>query len=180
MFALPIVCRAGTEPNRRPVITDAKSVNPSTHSLPAGGFKRVISAGRRVLMAFRPHIATPSPSAPPLSASSRFSVSICRNRRRRLAPSAIRRATSFCREADLASSRFPTLAHAISKTNVTAPKSTTKTGLVLPTKFSASGSTNAPTPAFVSAYCWASRFAIRFASVWARFRVASRRRRPMA
>ena len=66
------------------------------------------------------HIAPSSPAAPPSEESTRLSTSICRSRRARLAPSAVRTAISFWREAARASSRLATFADAISSTQPTA------------------------------------------------------------
>ena len=71
-----------------------------------------------------PHTEKSSPSAPPTSASSRLSVSNCRTRRQRLAPSAVRTASSLCREEARTSRRFATLAHAMRSTKPTAPMRT--------------------------------------------------------
>ena len=64
--------------------------------------------------------ASSSPSAPPASESSKLSVSSWRSRRIRDAPSALRIATSLCRAMARESSRFATLAQAISSTSPTA------------------------------------------------------------
>ena len=64
------------------------------------------------------------PIAPPKSASKRLSASICRTRRARPAPTEQRTANSRRRAAARASNIFATLAHEISKTPPTNPKST--------------------------------------------------------
>ena len=61
------------------------------------------------------------PTPPPSAASNTLSVRNCRVSRERLAPSARRKAISFCRTAARARSRLATFAHAISRTNPTAP-----------------------------------------------------------
>jgi hypothetical protein len=63
------------------------------------------------------------PSAPPRSASSVASTRTCRPMRHRLAPSALRSATSLARDVPRARKRFATLAHAISSSMPTAPSS---------------------------------------------------------
>ena len=68
---------------------------------------------------FRQHQSQDSAAA----ASTRLSVASCRTRRRPPAPSAARSAISCCRAVDRASSRFATLAQAMSSTNTTAPRS---------------------------------------------------------
>ena len=64
------------------------------------------------------------PSALPTTASSTLSVSSCRIRRRRPAPSAERIAISPRRDEARTSSRLATFAHAISRTKATVPSST--------------------------------------------------------
>jgi hypothetical protein len=58
-----------------------------------------------------------------------------------VAPSALRIATSLMRDAARASSRFATLAHAMSSTNATAPSSTSSAGRIRPLTFSFIGVT---------------------------------------
>ena len=70
----------------------------------------------------RPPAALPRP--PPSSEINRLSVSICRTRRQRPAPSAARTAISRCRAVARASSRLAALTQAISSTSPTAPSST--------------------------------------------------------
>ena len=79
-----------------------------------------------------PHDAISRPMAPPAIASMALSVSSCRMRRRRPAPSAARIAISDCRDAARASIRFATLAQAISSTRPTAPSSTSSAVRVSP------------------------------------------------
>ena len=70
-----------------------------------------------------------------------------------MAPGAGRIAISFRRDADLAKSRLATLAHAISKTKLTAPSSTSKARRTLPTTFSCKGSMVTSRLLFVPGYC---------------------------
>jgi len=93
--------------------------------------------------------ASPAPSAAPASASTRLSVSACRNSRQRPAPSAERIAYSGCRCSPRVSSRPETLAQAIRNTMATDPKSGTSSRL--PARFSTSctGATAALTPCSV-------------------------------
>ena len=65
---------------------------------------------------------TPHPSAPPMSDSTRLSVSSCRMMRRRPAPSADRTASSRVRTVARASSRLATLAQQMRSTNPTTPR----------------------------------------------------------
>ena len=77
--------------------------------------------GRSARTAGFPRRRAPGPKPQPTSESSRFSVRSCPIRRRRPAPAATRRASSFCRAAPAARSRLATFAQAISSTKLTAP-----------------------------------------------------------
>ena len=101
------------------------------------------------------------PSAPPATASTRLSASICITSRRRPAPSAVRIATSFSRTDARTSSRFATFAHAISTTTPTAASSVRSAGRIAPTTCSCSATTSADSLALESGYCSASRSAMR-------------------
>ncbi len=68
-----------------------------------------------------PQPATRNPSKPPIRVSTTLSETNCRMRCRRFAPSAVRTATSPSRCTIWAKRRWITFAHAISKTNATAP-----------------------------------------------------------
>jgi hypothetical protein len=70
----------------------------------------------------------------PENEMSRLSVSNCRSSRNRPAPTAARIAISLCLATERASSRFPTLAYAMSRTKATAPN---KTSLLSDVKFEA-------------------------------------------
>ena len=70
-----------------------------------------------------PHQANSSPTPAASSARTRFSVSAWRTSRILLAPSAVRSENSLRRAAARASTRFATLAQAISRTNPTEPNS---------------------------------------------------------
>ena len=67
--------------------------------------------------------------------------------RTRAAPSAARIASSRCRAAPRARSRFATFAHAINRTNATAPASTSSAGRTSPDSSSRSGRTITVQPA---------------------------------
>ena len=73
--------------------------------------------------AITPSHATSTPTVPASSDTTRFSVSACRTRRVRLAPSAVRSENSLLRTVTRASVRFATFAQAISRTNPTEPNS---------------------------------------------------------
>ncbi len=81
---------------------------------------------------------------PPPAASTRLSVSACRTSRTRLAPNAIRTATSRRRTAAGTNSRLATLAQAIRSTNATAPNRIRSERPVLPSRRSRSGSPPVP------------------------------------
>ena len=85
--------------------------------------------GLRATSARTPASATIIPTAPPISASSRLSVSTCRVSRPCPAPSAARIANSPRRCAPRASSRLVTFTHAMARTSVTAPSSARSAGL---------------------------------------------------
>ncbi|PYQ18393.1 MAG: hypothetical protein DMF81_25045 [Acidobacteria bacterium] len=78
------------------------------------------------------HVASRTPRTPPARETSRLSVRSWRIKRPWLAPRACRTASSLARVAPLASSRFATLAHAISSTNTTAPIRTRSVDRVSP------------------------------------------------
>ena len=77
------------------------------------------------------HAASSRPAIPPISASTRLSVSSWRTSRPRVAPSDNRMPISFRRAADLASSRLATFAQAMSSTRPTAPITKITTGVAL-------------------------------------------------
>ena len=78
----------------------------------------------------------PGPARRPAPASSRLSVSICRDSRHRLAPMAARTASSRCRPMARASSRFATFTQATSNTMPTAATRTTSACRTSPTTYS--------------------------------------------
>src|SRR4051812_44797069 len=69
-----------------------------------------------------PTIATPTPAAPPSVASRPLSIISCRTMRHRLAPSDVRTAISIARDDARPSNRFAMLAHAMSRTMLTAAR----------------------------------------------------------
>ena len=106
-------------------------------------------------------LASPSPKTPPMHASNVLSTSSWRTTRARLAPSAIRTATSRARCADRASCRLATLAQAISRTKPTAPMRARKIILIgPPLKRWLNVITTASVFLFVSGNCCASCFAM--------------------
>ena len=118
-------CQAGAMPNSSPVTIVSANANSSTvASMRTSGTGRRF-AGITASIASTAHSAASNPAAPPIDDSTRLSTSSCRSSRPRLAPSAVRTAISFCRDAARASSRFATFADAISSTQPTAQSSTT-------------------------------------------------------
>ena len=141
-------CSAGIRPNRRPVASETTTVNASTRqSTPTSdpfSPRRGIPA---VLMDNRARIpATPStmPSAPPATDSRTLSVSSCLMIRPRPAPIAERIAISRRRAVARTSSRFATLAQAMSRTKTTATLMTSRIGRTLLTNASRNGATEKP------------------------------------
>ena len=132
-------CNAGTIPNASPVTTAMPSVNATTVPSIASSFTRGRFVGLKATSARTVHHASSSPIAPPTSDNNRLSVSNCRMRSHGRAPSAVRIATSFCRAAARASSRFATLAQAIRRTKPTAPRSTNSAGRIVLVDTSPSG-----------------------------------------
>ncbi len=94
----------------------------------------------------RPH-ARATPTTHPAMESARLSARNCANKRQREAPSEARTATSFWRVVARASSRFATLAQAISSTKPTAPINSHIARMMSRSRKSFfSGSTFAPQP----------------------------------
>ena len=131
-------CSAGRRPKAIPVKRDTPSAKANTRpSMPIVSTRGMLE-GLSATSTRIPQAASPSPAAPPASASARLSVRNWRTSRERLAPSAVRTATSFWRAAARASSMWATLAQAIRRTNATAPSSTRSPGRTSPTTVSSS------------------------------------------
>ncbi len=94
-----------------------------------------------------PPVQTMRSSPPKPPAAEILSVNNCRMIRMRLAPRAERTAISLCLAVAQVSSKFATLAQAISRTNVTAPRRTRSTTRIRPTTSSLSDTTVAFHPA---------------------------------
>ena len=137
---------AGAIPNSTPVTSDTSAVNAATRPSTPTSRRRGMLSGADATSASTPQNASSRPTAPPASAMSTLSVSSCWTIRPRLAPSAVRSAISLRRDAARASSRFATLAHAISSTRPTAPSRTKSARPVSPTISSCSGRTVALKP----------------------------------
>ena len=164
--------RAGSAPNRRPaptvIATEKKSTGPSSSTGPSAGSPPG-AAATSATMAQR---ARRIPHTPPMAASTRFSVSSCRTSRPRPAPSAARSDSSRRREVERASCRLAMLAQAMSRISATKPSRMSSVGRVFPTRYSRSGTTDAPTPALVAGNSAASARAMAERSACACARVA--------
>ncbi len=141
---------AGAQPNNTPASITVTTVNSSTGTLMRTSVSESnVYGGIEATIAFINTHAKPIPSTPPTDASARLSIRNCVNICRREAPTEARTATSLCRAAPRASSRFATLAQAISSTKPTAPSSSGKPFFVSGFRKSfLSGSTLTPQPLF--------------------------------
>ena len=113
---------AGAKPNSTPVSSETASVNTSTRQFRLSSTslgKMPVFLSVNATSARLPQKAKSTPTAPPNAASNTLSVSSCRTSRHRPAPTASRTLISAPRKAARASSRFATLAHAISSTSAT-------------------------------------------------------------
>ena len=117
-------CQAGAVPKSTPETTESATVNSST-----GTFSSItvsdgsMNCGISATTARITRNASPMPTAPPTSASTRLSVRSCRAISTRDAPSAVRTVTSRCRAVPRARSRLATLAQAMSSRKPTAASS---------------------------------------------------------
>ena len=119
---------AGSNPTPRPISVVIPSAKANTvPSTPISAI-RGSSMGLRATNARTPNWATSSPSAPPIIASNRLSVSSCRIIRLRSAPRAIRIANSPRLFAPRASSRLVTFTQAIRSSRTTAPRTAINAG----------------------------------------------------
>ena len=115
---------AGTSPKSSAVGTSSAAVTASTVRFSVTGELAGTDSGRFATMASSESQASSTPSAAAGIARTTLSVSNCRIRRPRPAPSDARTASSDCRAAPLASSRPATLTTAMSRIRPTAPAST--------------------------------------------------------
>ena len=126
------VWSAGASPKITLVAAETASAKSSTGRLTAtSDSSGIVFGGTSVRITRSAPYASAVPTMPPATARSTLSVSNCRTSRQRLPPSAARTAISRCRPAALDSSRFDTLAHAISSSRPTAPKSTHRSSRML-------------------------------------------------
>ena len=114
-------CSAGMNPNNRPMraasSTEKTSDATSILTVERSGMLNARRPSRRRV----PPIAKITPSRPPQSDKTTFSVNSWRIKRRRPAPTAARMAISFCRVTLRANCRLATFAHTINIIMATAP-----------------------------------------------------------
>ena len=149
-------CIAGIRPQKMPARKLTASVKLSTQPLRFVDFMLGRSEGTKAAIRRSPAAARKRPSVPPRSERTVLSVRSCPSRRERFAPSAIRRAISFCRAALRASSKFTMLAQATSSTKPTAPKSTNNATRIFAAEASSIGFTSMPQFLCVSGKAWSS------------------------
>ena len=110
-------CSAGSNPNTTLESTEMVVANPRTRaSIETWRTIAGSSSGANRGYSLVPTTASPMPQTPPASDNSRFSVTSCLMSRPRLAPAAVRRASSFRLPAPATSSRLATLAQPMSST----------------------------------------------------------------
>ena len=111
-----VVCNAGARPKMTPLKSASNTAIITTRKSGCGSSESGTGvAGKSEIKTSPSQYASTIPPIPPIEASKRLSVSNWRITRPRPAPSARRIAISRCRVVARASSRFATLAHAISK-----------------------------------------------------------------
>ena len=131
---------AGATPKMSAAANAAIAVNASTVPSIETAVARGSAAGASWINASMPDCAIHRPTAPPSAASTRLSATSCRTRRHRLPPIAARTASSRSRAEARTSSRLATLAHAIRRTNPTAPINAASWGRTSATRSSCIGS----------------------------------------
>ena len=138
------------KPGSHPATSAHSTVRPiATASAPTSMWissARANPGGFRVTSIRTRAAASPTPSAPPTTASSVLSASEIDIRCRRPAPSAARTAESAERARPRASNRLAKLTQAISATRATAASSTRRAGRASPTTISRHSSSRAPMP----------------------------------
>src|ERR1035441_5102740 len=125
--------QAGARPKIRPVSSETPMVKKRTRS--SGRASSATEPARsptKATSSCTPYTASRLPSNPPAMESIRLSVRNCRTMRARPAPSARRTPISFCRAVARASSRFATLAQAMTSTSATTAISTYSGSAMLP------------------------------------------------
>ncbi len=117
-----VACHAGSSPTNIALPRTIAIAAASTGASMVAVSSRGTPSGARLISTGRDHHAIATPVMPPSAARTRLSVSTCLTMRPRPAPIAARIASSRCRAARRASSRFATLPHAISSTSATAAR----------------------------------------------------------
>ena len=153
-------CSAGARPTSIVVRTETTSVNSRTAGSIATRSARGIVCAPSITSPRTVQCASTSPLTVPAALNARHSVMSCRTRRPRPAPSASRTASSRCRSAPLASSRFARLLHAMRRTRATAPSRTSSAVRACPTIASEREVTATDRSWFCAGYCVASCAAI--------------------
>ena len=133
-------CSAGAKPKSMLVTRETPILNANTQpSKRISSMRGMRLAGANWIRVSTPQRATMRPSNPPMTPSTALSVSSCRARRQRVAPSDARMAISCLRADARESNRLATFTQAISSTQPTAPRKTNRAGLALPTTMSRRG-----------------------------------------
>ena len=107
---------AGAVPNTTPEIMDTITANKRTRPSTLASDTCGIPAGESTTNRRTITTASPQPARPPASARTMLSVSLCRNKRPRPAPTTARTANSFFRPTLCDKTRFATFAQAIRNT----------------------------------------------------------------
>ncbi len=117
-------CHAGMTPDSNPTPTAAPRAKTKARASNAGSNERARAGGRLATRNPKLQYARQTPTPPPRTAIARFSTSRSRTTRHRGAPSEARTASSRCRSAPRARSRFARFAHpTISTRSAAAPRS---------------------------------------------------------
>ena len=155
------------------------TANPRSRAFSVTWARRGTSAGMKAVIASSESVANTRPPKPPSPVITALSVSSWRSRRPCPPPTAIRTANSGARRVQRASIRFATLTQAISRTNSTAPCSSSNVGCTASTCRACNGMTRAPTSVLVRGYSAANRVATASISACASASVTSGRSRPI-
>jgi hypothetical protein len=159
------VCMAGTTPKSTVVNRDTPALSARTRqsSSPGKCICTPARVGKSSTSKCRHQYATSSPPMAPKRESTRPSVSNCFHRRARAAPTARRTLISWRRAQERTRSRFPTLAHAMSRTNVTTTSMIWSIGSKVAALLNGvchNGQNRMPRPRLVAGYSASSRLEI--------------------
>ncbi len=153
--------------NTTPVATDSASVNIRIGRLRTVASIAGMEVGTSRAISRMASGATSSPSAPPNTARTTPSTTICCASRRSVAPSETRTVSSPRRLAARTTSRLARFAHAIRSTHAAAAIRTSSSSCTSPSRSVLIGTTAAPMCALVAGYCVASCAATRCMSACA-------------